>query len=380
MVGIAVGTMALVVVLSVFNGIEELVFSMVNTFDPPLKVMPVEGKNFEKKTIDYESLKNISGVQHVVSVIEENALATYDEQQYVVKVKGVSSNYQHFIPVDSMIRDGHFVLEQGDYNYASIGAGVWYHLNVNIYNKMTPLVLIAPERTTSKNLQSNSFTTKAIIPASVFSVEQDYDQQYVLVPLRFATQLFQYDSLLSYIEIWSTDQANVKKLKKSIQTAVGNDFKVLNRQEQQETLYKVMRSEKWAVFLILTFILIVASFNMISSMSIIIMNKQKDMFILHSLGNSLGNIKRIFLLQGVMQTLLGALSGLLFGLLLCWIQIQFGLVPLGGEGSSFVVDAYPVSVRWMDLLLVLITTQVIGFLAALLPAFRINRNFLQSKD
>lgn len=380
MAGIAIGTMALIVVLSVFNGIEDLVFSMVNTFDPPLKIVPAEGKNFDAKTINFKQIENIHEVEHIVSVIEENALAEYDGKQYVVKVKGVSSNYQNFIPIDSLLQDGTFVLEKDSYNYASIGVGVWYHLNVNIRDKFTPLTLIAPERTTSKNLQSNSFTTRPIMPESVFSVEQSYDQQYVIVPLRFAADLFQYDSLLSYIEIWCDHPSNVKKLKATIQETTGNNFNVLNRQEQQTTLYKIMHSEKWAVFLILTFILIVASFNMISSMSIIIMDKQKDLFILHSLGNPFYKIRRIFLLQGLMQTFFGALAGLFIGLLLCWIQIQFGLVPLGGEGSSFVVDAYPVSVRWLDLLLVLVTTLFIGFLAALLPAFRINKKFLQCKN
>ncbi|MDD4847547.1 MAG: ABC transporter permease [Bacteroidales bacterium] len=379
-VGIAVGTMALVVVLSVFNGIEDLVFSMVNSFDPPLKVVPVEGKNFDKKTIDFEQLQRLSAVQQIVQVVEENALAAYDGQQYVVKVKGVSPNYQQFIPIDSMILDGQFILEQESYNYASLGAGVWYHLHVNVHHQMTPLVLIAPERNTSKILHSNSFTTQAIMPKSVFSVEQDYDQQYVLVPLRFAATLFQYDSLLSYLEIWCSDDTPVKDLKNEVQAIVGKEMKVLDRQQQQETLYKIMFSEKWAVFLILTFILIVASFNMISSMSIIIMDKRRDMFILHSMGNPLFKIRRIFLIQGFMQTFLGAVAGILFGLLLCVIQIYFGVVPLGGDGSSFVVTSYPVSIRWEDIVLVLMTTLLIGFFAALLPAFRINKKFLEDRN
>lgn len=379
MIGIAVGTMALIVVLSVFNGIEDLSLSMVNTFDPPLKVVPIEGKHFKNNTINYEKLYNISDIQHIVEVIEENALAEYDGQQYVVRVKGVSSNYQDFIPIDSMIYGGKFILENGEYNYASVGAGVSYHLNINVYNKMKLLMLIAPKRTFSQILQSNSFTTKQIMPESVFSVEPNYDKQYVIVPLRFAKELFQYDSMSSFLEIWCNEKCNINKLQKSVQDVVGEDFTVLNRQEQQETLYKIMRSEKWAVFIILTFILIVASFNMISSMSIIIIDKQKDMFTLNAMGSSLKKIRKIFLLQGILQTCAGAIAGLLFGLFVCWIQIQFGIVSLGNGSGSFAVDAYPVSIRFLDIILVFITTQIIGFLASIIPAFRINKNFLSQK-
>lgn len=374
------GTMSLVVVLSVFNGIEELVLSMVNTFDPHLKVMPVEGKVFNINSIDGERIAKFSDVQNIVYVIEDHALAEYNGQQYVVKVKGVSSNYQDFIPIDSMMMEGRFILEQGDKNYASLGAGVWYHLNVNTYDKMTMLMLIAPERSSSKTIQSHSFTVKPIMPESVFSVEQSYDQQYVIVPLRFAAQLFQYDSLINVLEVWCDDQANVGKTKKIVQDIVGEEFKVLDRQEQQVTLYKIMRSEKWAVFLILTFILLVASFNMISSISIIIIDKKKDMFILHSMGASLHKIRTIFLMQGMVQTFIGTVVGLLLGLFLCWIQIYFGLVPLGGEGSSFVVTSYPVSIKLFDLILVVITTHIIGFITAVIPAFRVNSLFLKTRD
>lgn len=381
MIGIAVGTMALIVVLSVFNGIENLALSMVNTFDSHFKIIPLEGKNFKNNAINLEKLYHFEDIQQIVEVIEENALAEYGGQQYVVRVKGVSSNYQEFISIDSMILGGNFILEKGPYNYASVGAGVSYHLNINISNKMNLLTLIAPKRTTSQILQSNSFTAKQIMPESVFSVEQETDQQYVIVPLRFAETLFQYDSIISFLEIWCKETVNTNKLQQAIQSTVGDAFKVLNRQEQQESLYKIMRSEKWAVFIILTFILIVASFNMISSISIIIIDKQKDMFTLSAMGTPLTKIRKIFLLQGMMQTCVGIIAGLMLGLLFCWIQIQFGVISLGNGSGTFVVDAYPVSIRFLDIVLVFITTQIIGLIASIVPAFRINRVFLsQNKN
>jgi lipoprotein-releasing system permease protein len=378
-IAIAMGSMALVILLSVFNGIESLVISMMNTFDTPLKIEAAEGKHFPTDSTKIAQLEDIPSVLHVVEVIEENALSEYDNLQHIVRVKGVSPNYQTFTMLDSMLIDGKFLLEQGDLNYTVMGAGVWYFLGVNIRNYFTQLTLIAPQRTSKSSLSAASFNRMNIIPSGVFSVQQELDETYVIVPLRFAAKLFNYDSLRSYYEVWTVDDKEAAKIKQQVADIVGHEFKVLDRFEQQKTLYKVMRSEKWAVYLILSFIVLIAAFNMISSISMLIVDKEKDMYILNAMGSSIKNVRYIFLWQGLLQSTMGVLIGIVAGLFSCYLQIIFGIIPLGSEGGSFIVDYYPVVIKFWDIVFILITIIAIGFITSLIPVLRINNSYFKSK-
>ena len=378
-IAIAGATMALVVLLSVFNGIEGLVTSMLNTFDAPLKIEPVEGKHFSANSTTIARLENIEGVIHVAEVIEDNALAEYDGRQHIVRVKGVSSNYQRFTSIDSVTIDGKFLLKEGDLNYAVIGGGVWHFLGVNIRDFLTQLTLIAPRRTAGNMMNINSFNYENIIPSGVFSIQQELDEKYIFVPLRFAQTLFEYDSLRSSYEVWTTSNTDVTKIKQQVKNIMGANFRVLDRYEQQKTIYKIMKSEKWAVFLILTFIVIVSAFNMISSIAMLVIDKQKDMYILNSMGNPVNKIRRIFLWQGLIQSAIGAVIGILIGLIICFLQITFGFIPLESEGGSFIISYYPVIVKWTDIALVFLTIIFIGTITSLIPVLRINKEFLRTK-
>lgn len=376
---IAVVAAAMVILLSIFNGMEDLVVSMLNTFDTPLKIESVEGKHFPANPTIIARLENIPGVLHVVESIEENALAEYDGRQHVIRVKGVGSGYQDFSPLDSMIIDGRFLLEHGDLDHAVLGAGVWYYLGVNIRDYLNQLTLIAPQRTSKSALNASTFNRMNIIPSGVFSVQQELDEKYIIVPLRFAQELFDYDSLRSYYEIWTVDDKTAARVKQQVMEIVGPEFRVSDRFEQQIDVYKMMRSEKWVIYLILSFVVVLAAFNMISSLAMLILDKQKDMFILGAMGTPIKRIRAIFLWQGLLQSFIGAVAGILLGLLLCFLQTTLGVIPLDTGGGTFIVDYYPVTVRFADIPLVFVTILLIGSLTSLIPVSRINDSFLINK-
>ena len=370
-IAIAGATMALVITLSIFNGIEGLVVSMLNTFDTSLKIEPVEGKHFPSDSTTIARLENLRGVVYVAEVIEDNALAEYNGRQHIVRVKGVSNNYQTFSSVDSVTIDGKFLLEEGDLDYAVMGGGVWHVLGVNVRDFLTQLTLIAPRRMSGNAMNINSFNYENIIPSGVFSIQQELDEKYVFVPLRFAQTLFEYDSLRSFYEVWTLTNADAAKIKPQVKQIVGDNFRVLDRYEQQKDIYKIMKTEKWAVFLILTFIVLISAFNMISSIAMLILDKQKDMYILNAMGNPVRRIRRIFLWQGLLQSATGAAIGIVIGLIVCFLQTTFGIIPLESEGGSFIVQYYPVAVQWMDIVLIFFAIMLIGGITSLIPVLRI---------
>jgi lipoprotein-releasing system permease protein len=272
-----------------------------------------------------------------------------------------------------MTIDGRFILEEGDLDYAVMGGGVWYVLGVNIRDFLTQLTLIAPRRTSSNMMTANSFNYESIIPSGVFSIQQELDEKYVFVPLRFAQTLFEYDSLRSFYEVWTLTDADAAKIKPQVKNIMGDGFRVLDRYEQQKTIYKIMKTEKWAVFLILSFVVLLSAFNMISSIAMLIIDKQKDMYILNAMGNPIGRIRQIFLWQGLLRSAMGAGIGIVVGLIVCFLQITFGIIHLNAEGGSFIIDYYPVAVQWTDIVLVFLTIMLIGLITSLVPVLRINR-------
>ncbi len=377
-IGVGIGTMALIVVLSIFNGFDGLLKNLFYSFDPDLKVISTEGKSFQPDSAVLASVENHPDVAVFAKVIEENALLRYDDQQFIATLKGVDSSYVYVSGVDTMMTAGEFKLYDRGVPLAVAGQGVAYKLSLGI-NRHTPIKCFVPKRdarfTGSFMDASSAINQKNLYTAGYFSIQQDFDNQYVFVPIAFARDVFEYHDELSALEIKLKTDAKVESVKTELQNLLGPDFKVQNRYEQHAFFYKIMASEKWAVFLILSFILLIASFNVIGSLTMLIIDKKEDIYTLRSLGADNRAISRIFLFEGWLITAVGAVVGLVMGALLCWVQIRFGLISLGGSGS-FIIDAYPVETRGIDFVIVFFTVMLIGFLASWYPVRHITGKYL----
>ena len=377
--GVAVGTMALITVLSVFNGFDSIIKSLYNSFDPEIKISIKEGKTFDPGEYPFEQIRNHESVAYYAEVLEENALLRYGDRQHIATVKGVDEQYKHVTGIDSMIVDGEFALWDGQRPMAVVGLGVAYNLAIGL-NFLNPINIYIIKRRGNVSMNpEQAINRKLIFPSGMFSIEQEINSRYLLVPLTFARDLLQYTTEVSAIELRLHDDTDKFLAQKEIREILGEGFLVKNRNEQNELFYRIMKSEKWAIFFILTFILVIASFNIIGSLTMLILDKQRDIDTLDSLGASAPLIKRIFLLEGWMISISGALIGLILGSLISWLQAEFGLIKLSGSGS-FIIDAYPVVFQPMDVVKVFFTVTGVGFLAAWIPVrylarqYRLNRN------
>ena len=378
-IGVSIGTAALIIVLSVFNGFEGLIKQLYNSFDSDLRITINEGKSFTNQDVKVDELKKIDGVKYVVSVVEENVLVKYRDKQVTATIKGVSENYSNATGIDSMIVDGKMLLQRGDTDYAVVGGVIAYNLQMSMNDPFTQLEIYAPRRTaTSFTNPEEAFYKRYVSPTGIFAIQQEFDSKYIIVPLRFANEIFEYDNHLTAIEIATNPGTDVEELQSNIQKKLGSKFIVKNRYQQHELIYRIMKSEKWAVFLILTFILVVAAFNVISSLTMLVIDKKKDIAVLQSFGADVTMLRRIFLFDGLLITLTGALSGLFIGFVICILQQKFGLIALGGSGS-FVIDAYPVKMIITDFLYVFASVAVIGLLAAWYPSKRLIKNEINLK-
>ena len=377
--GVAMGTMALIVVLSVFNGFDNLVRSLFGSFDPDIKVTVKEGKTFipDKKAL--EELKKTPGVADFAEVLEDKALLRYDDKQTIAVVKGVTDNFSTVTGIDSMIRQGKFALSNGKEFLTVVGQGIAYFLNINLnvnINYRPPISIYVPRRMKSIPVNpERAINRRYITPGGIFSIEQDFDARYIIVPIEFARDLFGYSKDVTGIEIKLGRNVNTEK----VQEKIGPGFDVKTRFQQNELFYKTMKAEKWAIFLILIFILAIASFNVIGSLTMLILEKKKDIAILRSMGADMSLIKKIFQAEGWLISILGALIGLIFGLIICWLQIKYKLVKLQGSGS-FVVDAYPVNIQLTDVLIIIIAVLIVGYFAAWYPIRYVTRRFVKSGD
>ncbi len=360
---ITIGTMALVIVLSVFNGFDDLIQKQFNSFDPQLRVTVAEGKTFPYDSLKIRQLSSLHEIQAFSQTIEENVLLKYGERQYIATIKGVDDNYLKVNSADTTIIDGEFKLRDGDASFAVIGQGVGYFLQVGL-QFINPIMVyvLRKDAPISANPQ-NAINQKYIFPSGVFNVEAETDAKYIIVPLDFAQSLLEDTISLTAIEIRLKNDVDTKHAKEKIQQVLGNQFLVKDRYEQKELFYRIMKYEKWAIFFILSFILIIASFNIIGSLAVLIIEKRKDIGIMSSMGADEKLIQRVFQVEGLYISLSGAVFGVILGLLVCWAQIQFGLLQLQGSGS-FIIDAYPVSIRLVDILFVFLTVLVIGFIAS----------------
>ncbi len=369
--GFAVGSFALVVVLSVFNGFEGLVVSLYNSFDPDMKIVATKGKVFNPDTTKIAELKNIDGILHVTEVLEENALLKYGDKQTFATIKGVGGGFTKYSGLDTMMVEGELTLKKDNYNFAVLGYGIARFLSVNVDNSFAQLSVFIPKRgeTTDVLSPENALVKKFITPAGIFSVEEEINKKYAIVPLGFAKKMLEYDRGISALEIILKSGVNEGKIQQQIQKTMGTGFEVKNRYQMQEVLYRVFNTERWATYFILTFILLVAAFNVIGSLTMLVIDKKGDISVLKSMGASDGLIRKIFFKEGLIIALIGAIIGIALGVLVCWIQQSYGIIKLGGEGT-FVVSDYPVQMKISDIILIFFTTLTLGALTSLYPSLR----------
>ncbi|MBP1665588.1 MAG: hypothetical protein H6Q23_448 [Bacteroidetes bacterium] len=373
--GVTVGTMALIIVLSVFNGLETLVHSIFNTFDPDLKITPAAGKTFIPDSSSLSLLSNVNGIACYSLCLEENALLKYDEKQYIATIKGVDENYAQVTGIDSSMWDGEFILksEQGR-SYAIPGIGIANYLGIRV-NFISPLNIYVPKRSGSTDLNpEDAFVRNFIFPSGIYQVEQEYDSKYVFIPIDFARELLQFDSEVTSLEIKFKDESRESAIQKDVTRIFGNGFIVRNKYQQQEIFYKVMKSERLAIFFILTLILIIASFSIIGSLTMLIIEKERDIEILRSLGADNNLIRKIFIFEGWLISIIGALAGIVLGFAICWIQKTFGIVRL--QSDSLIMDAYPVVMKVKDFIIVPVTVLLIGYWAAWYPVRFLTKKYL----
>ena len=365
--GISVGSFALIVVLSAFNGLEKVISEMNNSLTPDLQIAAVKGKTIDLTAFPLGQLKNIQGVDYVIPTITEDALFRANDKQHIGQVKGVGVEYQEIERLNEITHgDNGLLLSDGEYDFAVPGMGVAWYLGINAYNPYAMVRVYVPKRGNASLMSlENSFNSDVLTVRSVFATEQEQDEKLVLVPFNWLSELLEYENKASNVEFFTAPNADINKIKKEVKTVIGEDFTVKIQQEQQETLYKIMRSEKWAVYVILTFILILATFNVVGSLSMLMIDKRKDTEILKSMGADNKLIQRIFMNEGLLISVAGGIIGLLLGIILVLLQQQFGVVKFG-TGGNYVVDAYPVLLKFKDVLLIFATILVVGCTSAFL--------------
>lgn len=377
--GVALATLALVCTLSVFNGFQDLVTTFFTAFDPQLKITAVRGKVFDGQDKRVLQLKKMPDVEVYSESLEDNVMVQYQGRQAMAVVKGVEDNFDQLTPIDSILFGrGDLLLHDEVVDYAIPGIQLLSTLGSGI-RFLDPLEIYAPRRGAKVNMAnpSTAFVTGNLFSSGlVFAVNQEkYDASYILTSIDFARRLFQYTTEVSAINLKLKAGADTDAVKKHIQYLLGDDFLVQDRYEQQADTYRIMEIEKLISYLFLTFILMIACFNVIGSLSMLIIDKRDDVVTLRNLGASDRQIVRIFLFEGRMISFFGAFAGVVLGLLLCWLQQEYGLIALGSSGS-FVVDAYPVSVHASDVLLIFITVLLIGFLSVWYPVRFLSKRLL----
>ena len=378
--GVTVGTMALVIVLSVFNGFDSVVKSLFNSFDPDIKISATQGKTFSSDPGLNDAIRALPGVEALSEVLEENVLLLYGDKQHIATIKGVDEYFRDVSGLDSMVYDGSMKLKDENRSYAVVGQGVAYSLRVGL-SFINPLFVYTIDRTAKVNMAQpeESIRRDFIYPSGIFAIEQQYDSRYVVCPIEFVRDLLTYPNENTFLEIKLDPTYSADQVQKQIMDMAGDSYQVKNREQQNALFYRVMKSEKWAIFLILTFILIIASFNIIGSLSMLIIDKKNDIVTLRNMGAPNKLIGRIFLVEGWLISLVGSVIGIFLGTMISWVQQRFGVIKLSGSGT-FVIDAYPVQIEIPDILLVWVTVLVIGWIAARYPVRQISRKYLLSLD
>jgi lipoprotein-releasing system permease protein len=362
MLGVFVGSAALIIILSVFNGFEKVILSLYNNFTPELKIEPVQGKTFDPNTPYFNSLRKNQNIFSYTQALEEKALIRYGSRQFIGTIRGVSDDFLKNKQLDSTIQNGAFILKSNDLPYAVIGSTVQNSLGVSIRDELSSLQIYSPRRKMVNSINpEDEFVRLPINVSGVFSIQQDFDD-IVVTPLFFARNLLDEPKEVSSLELNFVKGTNVDRQQIEIEEKAGKGFTVKNRYQQNTELYKTLNYERWSVFMILTFVLIIAIFNIIGSLTMLVMDKRKDIAILTSLGAGKPLIQGIFFFEGMMISVTGCVLGILAGSVFCILQQQFGLIKMGGQ--MMVIDAYPVDMKFGDFILVFLTVSGISVIAS----------------
>ena len=378
--GVAVATMAMIIVLSVFNGFSDLVGTLFTSFDPQLKVVPAEGKTVAADDSVLMQIRQMPEVLIATDCVEDMALAVYDDKQQMVTVMGVDDNFKKLTRIDDILYgDGRFELHAGVLEYGIPGIRLAQELGM-LARWDGWLRIYAPQREGQLDMSNptGGFVVDSLLsPGCVFAVNQSaYDSRHIITSIAFARRLFDQQGRLSSLMLKLKEPSQTATVKKKMRKLAGNQYRVLDRYEQQADTFRIMQIEKFIAYIFLTFILIVACFNIIGSLSMLILEKKDDVQTLRNMGATDSQIASIFMFEGRMIAVIGAVAGLVVGLVLCWMQIQFGLVSLGGSAGSFIVEAYPVSVRAFDVLLVFVTVVAVGWLSVWYPVRNLSHRLL----
>jgi lipoprotein-releasing system permease protein len=372
MLGIGIGTMSLVIVLSVFNGLEDLNRKIFKSFDADIKISPKSGKSFLLDKTKIAQLKAINDVLYITEVIQDNALVKYQNSQMVVTLKGVDETFQAYSPLKKSLVEGNFVLTKDSVDYAFIGGNVYAALNISLQNIIEPIEIWYPRNRKSISLNPEDDINREILNISgVYSLEQLHDD-FVYVPLQVAKQLTEYGEKRSAIEVQTKPNADIAQIQTTIKSILDENFLVQNQDEQNASLFRAIKIEKLFIFIALMFIIGIASFNIFFSLTMLVIDKQQDLNTLFAMGADEGLVKRIFYSEGALVSFIGAIVGLVFGGLICFIQERYGIIKIGIE-SSF-IDAYPVKMQLNDFVWTAISIIFITLMASYLPAKRAAKN------
>lgn len=379
--GVALATLSLVCTMSVMNGFQDMVADLFTSFDPQLKITTLQGKTFDGQDDRIQSLRTWPEIAVVTETLEEQAMVEYKDRQVMAIIKGVQDNFEDLTEIDSILHGaGKFMLHDEVVNYGVMGIELVSMLGTGI-QFVDPLSIYAPKRNAKVNMANPgaSFNREYLFsPGCVFVVnQQKYDSQYILTSIDFARHIFDYSTEVSSVELKLTSGANLSTVKKKIANQLGDGFLVQDRYEQQEDIFRIMEVEKLISYLFLTFILMIACFNVVGSLSMLIIDKKEDVTTLRKLGASDKLISRIFLLEGWMISFFGAISGIVLGLVLCLAQQEFGLLTLNASGGVYLVDAYPVSVHPGDIFFVFITVMIMGLLSVWYPVRYLGKRLLR---
>ncbi|MBC8112658.1 MAG: ABC transporter permease [Verrucomicrobia bacterium] len=367
MLGVCVGTAALIIVLSVFNGMEDLFRSLYSSFSSELQIKPRQGKTFEADEDFLNRVKRISGVATVAEVLEDNVVLVYRNAQAVVKMRGTNENILRQNGLDKKIQGGKFALEENGKSLALLGIGVQYRLSVPLNDDFHPLEVIFPKNKKRLNFNSpEALNRLAIRPVGVFAIEQTYDSDYIFVPFAFAEEVFETENKVSFLEVNITPEANLEKVQSELKEKLGENFIIQNRDEQHADILRAIKIEKLFVSLTLSFIIAIASFNIFFSLTMLAIEKQKDIAVMFALGASEEDVQRIFLSEGAIIASVGAVLGLFLGVGLCVLQQLTGMVKLGMETA--VMNAYPIKMQFSDFVFTMLIIVTITLLASYFPA------------
>lgn len=368
-IGISVATMAMICVLSILNGFNDVAIKSFSAIDPDLKITPVEGKVFDPSAPEVRRLRDISEIEVLSETLEDNALIKFRDRQTWAQIKGIAPEYLKLVNSDRIIRDGEFVVKDGDVQFGVIGGQLAMDLGVRA-NFIDPIEIFAPKRNVRINLANpnTAFGKKFVYPSGVFVLNQEkYDNHLLFVSLEVARELFRYENEVSALELKLENPQDVNAVKAKIKQFLGDSYYVKDRFEQQEEIVKMVNVEKWVTFLLLIFLLIIAIFNIIGSLSMLILEKEPDVRILQNLGAKNKIIGRIFMIEGWMINFFGCMVGLFTGIVLCLLQQHFGLLKLGPADGTFIIDAYPVLIQAGDIAITFVTVNIIGFVAVTYP-------------